>query len=283
MIDNPGIVAFNLSYIGILFLVIIFLTRRTSIRENFPPKWIYLAFIALVIGDTVHILSRVIVYFAGITSGNLEVIYAQEWAISLLGIGLGATSITIHLFYFLIYIYWRKCEAFRWSANQVGEKEITPRHVRALDVVAALTVISRVVLVLFPENQWGLSSTVPNVVRYITNIPLYIMGVLTIVLLLRQSLVKDADAIPGFAPRERKMSGDIAYWMIISFGMYSLTVFLTWVSPLFGMAMLPKTLAYLAMFYAFVKGYFMKGKPEIIFESKTLGGQMIPKPALESA
>ncbi len=82
MIDNAGIVAFNLGYIGILFLAIVFLTRRTSIRDNFPPKWIYLAFVALVIGDTVHILSRVIVYFAGLGDGNLDAIYAEEWAIS---------------------------------------------------------------------------------------------------------------------------------------------------------------------------------------------------------
>ena len=89
--------------------------------------------------------------------------------------------------------------------------------------------------------------------------------------------------MPGFSPRERKMDRDMAYWMIFSFTMYSLTVFLTWISPLFGMAMLPKTLAYLAIFYVFFKGYFVKEKPVVFQKRKTLGAEMTPKPALESA
>ncbi len=283
MIDNAAIVAFNLSYIGILYVVIVFLTRHTSIRENFPPKWIYFAFIALVIGDTIHILSRVIVYFTGVWNGDLEAVYAEAWAIAILGVGLGATSITIHLFYFLIYIYWRKCEAFRWTTSEDEKLRLTPYHVYMLDVVTISTVISRVILVFFPENEWGISATVPNGFRFITNVPLYVMGLLTIIRLLKQSRVKGADAIPGFSPREKKMSRDIAYWMIFSFAMYSLTVFFTWISPLFGMAMLPKTLAYLAMFFAFFKGYFAREKSAVAFERQALGGEITPKPALETA
>ncbi len=281
MIDNPGIVAFNLSYIGSLFMVILYLTRRTSIRENFPPRWIYLAFIALVVGDTVHILSRVTVYFVGVGTGTLETIYAQEWAISLLGLGLGSTSITIHLFYLFVYIYWRKCEVIRWTASHDDGEGVTPVHIRSYDMNAIAMTISRIILVCFPQNQWGVASSEPNVIRYITNLPLYFMGVQTIFVLLKQSRIEGVDAIQGFSPRERTMARSIAYWMMFSFVMYSLTVFLTWVSPLFGMAMLPKTLAYLAMFYAFVKGYFVKVKLEIPLEKMRMDGQVVSKPLLE--
>ncbi len=260
MIDNAGIVVFYLCYIGILVITLLFLARRTRIREDLPQRWIYLAFVALTSGDSVHILSRVVVYFAGIVGENLEMIYAQDWAISVLGIGLAASSVTMHLFYVLIYVYWRKCELRRWTKTRDGENRAPPRHVPVLDVVAFFMFISRVLLVFLPENQWGVSSTVPNVTRYVTNLPFYVMGVLTITLLFLQSKVTGQESMPGCSPRERKMARDLACWMVFSFAMYSLTVFLTWVSPLFGMAMLPKTLAYLAMLYSFLKGYILKSK-----------------------
>jgi len=247
-----------LSYIGTLVLVLGILTGRTHIREKDPANAIYRGFIALLSGDSVHILSRVVVYFIGVANGNLETIYNEDWAIMFLGIGLGATSITMHLFYLFIYVYWRKCEAYRRTGKEDKEGATPPRFMRALDLIVVIMFLFRVVLVFLPGNQWGVSSTTPNIIRYMTNLPFYIMGFLTIILLLQQARIQGMDGIPGFSPRERRMARHIACWMIFSFVMYSLTVFFTWISPLFGVAMVPKTLAYLAMLYEFCRGYVIK-------------------------
>jgi len=273
VIDNPGTVAFMLGYIFFLIFLIIFLARRSNIKENFPPRWIYYAFIVLAIGDSFHMFSRSIVYFTGIANEIAEnlawqAFYAQPEVISLLGFGLAASSITIHLFYFLTYIYWRKSNAVRWNASPGNEKRKTPTYIFVLDIIAVMMTISHTILVFMPENQWGAPIEGLIIYRVFTNIPLYIMGIQTIIVLLMQNRVGGADSIPGFSPQERKMARNMAYWMIFSYAMYSLTVFFTWVDPLFGMAMLPKTLAYMAMFYVFVKGSFVKNQKryEMSFE-----------------
>ncbi|OLS15469.1 MAG: hypothetical protein RBG13Loki_0911 [Promethearchaeota archaeon CR_4] len=263
MIDNAGSVSFMLGYIIILPLSLLYLWRRSNIRENRPARWIYVAFIGLLLGDSFHLVARIIVYFVGLANGielrpDWEAFYGQPVVIAYLGLGLAASAFTMQLFYLLIYVYWRKCNTVRWAASIGSEKRKTPGGMILLDINAVVMTILHTVLEFFPQNEWGAPTETLNVMRIITNIPFFIMGFQTIVVLLIQAKVDGVDSMPGFSLRERRMARNMAYLMIFSFSMYSLTVFLAWLEPMFGMTMLPKTVAYLFMLLVFVKGAFVK-------------------------
>lgn len=159
-------------------------------------------------GDSFHLVPRAI---ALCTTG------LQDHAASL-GIGKFITSITMTVFYVLLYYVWRKRYDIRKNQNTT--------------IAVYLLSAIRIVLCLFPQNDW--TSANPSLAWGIyRNIPFALLGLLIIVLFYNSA----------------KERGDKSFrfmWLtiVLSFAFYIPVVLWADVSPLVGMLMIPKTCAY---------------------------------------
>ena len=135
-----------------------------------------------------------------------------------LGMGKFITSITMTIFYILLYYVWRT----RYHID--GQKSLTT----LVYLLAGL----RIGLCLFPQNQW-LSSHSPLSWGIYRNIPFALLGLLVIILFF-QSAKKHQDHDFRFM------------WLtiVLSFGFYIPVVLWADTLPMIGMLMIPKTCAY---------------------------------------
>ncbi len=159
-------------------------------------------------GDSFHLIPRAI---ALCTTG-------VENYTKALGLGKFITSITMTIFYVILYYVWR----LRYKVEE--KKELTI----AVYALAAL----RIALCLFPQNEW-LSAKPPLSWGIYRNVPFALLGILIIVLFYRSaSKGKDKDF--------RFM------WLtiVLSFGFYIPVVLWASKVPLLGLLMIPKTCAY---------------------------------------
>ena len=159
-------------------------------------------------GDAFHLIPRAV---ALCTTG------LEHYTVPL-GLGKWITSVTMTIFYVLLYYVWRQ-------RYQIKGKGILTAAVYALAAV-------RVVLCMMPQNQW-LSADAPLSWGIYRNIPFALLGLLIIVLFYRSA----------------KENNDEAFrWMwltiVLSFGFYIPVVLWADVNPLIGMLMIPKTCAY---------------------------------------
>ena len=159
-------------------------------------------------GDSFHLIPRAL----ALCTTGLESFTVQ------LGLGKWITSVTMTIFYVLLYYVWRERYGIR------GKNGLTA-------AVYALAGV-RIALCMMPQNQW-LSTDAPLAWGIYRNIPFALMGILIIMLFYRSA-------------RER---GDRAFkWMwltiVLSFGFYIPVVLWANAIPLIGMLMIPKTCAY---------------------------------------
>lgn len=159
-------------------------------------------------GDSFHLVPRAI----ALCTTGLDSFAFQ------LGLGKWITSVTMTVFYVLLYYVWRE----RYEVE--GQKSLTV-------AVYALAAI-RVILCMMPQNQW-LTDRSPLIWGICRNIPFALLGVLVIVLFYRSA----------------KERGDKAFgWMwltiVLSFGFYIPVVLWAEAVPMIGMLMIPKTCAY---------------------------------------
>ena len=159
-------------------------------------------------GDAFHLLPRC---YALWTAG-------LEAHAAALGVGKFITSITMTVFYLLLYFVWRE----RYQVK--GRKELTW-------VMAGLCAL-RIALCLLPQNQW-LSAHPPLTFGILRNVPFAAMGVIIIVLFYQEGR-KAADPVFRFMPLA----------VTLSFAFYLPVVLLSGTYPPVGMLMIPKTLAY---------------------------------------
>lgn len=159
-------------------------------------------------GDAFHLVPRALALW---TTG-LEANAAS------LGIGKLITSITMTVFYLILYYIWRE-------RYQIAGK-------RALTITMWVLAAARVALCLLPQNQW-LSYRQPLEFGILRNIPFAVMGIVIIVL---------------FAQEAKKANDKAFRWMwlavTLSFGFYIPVVLFAETVPPIGMLMIPKTLAY---------------------------------------
>lgn len=172
-------------------------------------------------GDSFHLVPRAV---ALCTTG------LENYTVSL-GMGKCITSVTMTVFYVLLYHVWRQ----RYQVN--GQGGLTA----AVYVLAGV----RIALCLMPQNQW-LSDESPLSWGIYRNIPFTLLGLLVIILFFRSA----------------KEHGDKAFrwiWLAItlSFGFYIPVVLWADVMPMIGMLMLPKTCAYV---WTVLIGYFAMKK-----------------------
>lgn len=177
-------------------------------KENQYFKLFGLMSIILGVGDSFHLLPRI---YALLTTG------LENHAASL-GFGKLITSITMTVFYLILYKIWK----IRFDV----------KISKTLDIVMYVLAGLRVVLCLFPQNQWFVSNPPVSWGIY-RNIPFTIMGIIIIYLLYSYG-VKNKD----------KDYKNLGIAVLLSFLFYTPVVL--WASENFfvGMLMIPKTLAY---------------------------------------
>lgn len=159
-------------------------------------------------GDSFHLVPRAL---ALCTTG------LENYTV-LLGLGKWITSVTMTIFYVLLYHVWRQ----RYRID--GQGSLTA-------AVYGLAGV-RIALCMMPQNQW-LSAEAPLSWGIYRNIPFALLGLLVIVLFYRSA----------------KNQGDKAFgWMwltiVLSFGFYIPVVLWADSIPMIGMLMIPKTCAY---------------------------------------
>ena len=159
-------------------------------------------------GDAFHLVPRAL---ALCTTG-------LEHYTAALGIGKLITSVTMTIFYVLLYYVWR----LRYQVR--GRKGLTA----AVYGLAGL----RILLCLLPQNQW-LSAEAPLSWGIYRNIPFAFLGLLVIILFYRSA-------------KEQKDRAFRWMWLtiVLSFGFYIPVVLWADVVPMIGMLMIPKTCAY---------------------------------------
>lgn len=182
--------------------------------RNKNEKKMGIAVLILGIGDAFHLIPRVLNYFI------TDVDFTPS-----LGIGKLITSITMTIFYVLLYQIW----IGYWHEET---------DIRLTKTVWTLTA-ARILICLLPQNQWlsNESSVVWGIVR---NIPFAFLGLLTIILYQKKS---------GEKTRLQRM------WLLItmSFLFYLPVAVAAGILPALGMLMLPKTICYILMVWLFLQ------------------------------
>lgn len=164
--------------------------------------------VVLGVGDSFHLVPRAL---ALCTTG------LENYTVPL-GVGKWITSVTMTVFYVLLYYVWRQ----RYQIK--GKQSLTA----AMYILAGL----RIILCMMPQNRW-LSAEAPLSWGIYRNIPFALLGLLVIVLFYRSA----------------KEYEDKAFrWMwltiVLSFGFYIPVVLWADTIPMIGMLMIPKTCAY---------------------------------------
>lgn len=184
-----------------------------SRRRDAAGRLMGSAVLILGLGDAFHLVPRVLNYFADADF--------TAW----LGIGKLVTSVTMTVFYLLLYRLWMTV--------------YDERENRALSAaVYALTAV-RVLLCLLPQNNWleNESSALWGVVR---NVPFVALGCVVVWL-----YFKKRTAIRTLGP----------VWLLVtlSFLFYIPVAVAAGIIPLLGMLMLPKTVCYMILIWIFRK------------------------------
>ena len=203
--------AFGETLFDVVYLVLVITVGIKMIRQSKGDRQYRLFGIMAVTlgcGDAFHLVPRA---YALCTTGLEN--YTEA-----LGIGKFITSITMTVFYILLYYVWRT----RYKIE--GKKEITI----AVYLMAAL----RIILCLFPQNAWT-SADAPLSWGIYRNIPFAILGLIVIVLFYRSA-------------KEHKDRDFRWMWrtIVLSFGFYIPVVLWADTVPAVGMLMIPKTCAY---------------------------------------
>lgn len=164
-------------------------------------------------GDAFHLIPRVMNYFsdADFTAA--------------LGIGKLVTSITMTLFYVLLYYIW--LGFYKEREN----RDVT----RCIWVFAVV----RILLCLFPQNGW-LENSSDLTWAIIRNVPFIFLGAVVCCL-----YFKNREEIRAFRP--------VWLFILFSFLFYIPVAVAAGVIPALGMLMLPKTICYILMICAFLR------------------------------
>ncbi len=207
-------VGFDLLYLVAVIMAGCWLVRGA--KGNKLALMMGVAALVLGGGDALHLAPRIIMH---LTNGTIDMT-------PFLGLGTLATSITMTVFYLLLFRIW-------WRVDNGGRSD------RVVAVVTVLLAVVRIGLCCFPDNQWLLNS--PNWLWGVfRNVPFVLMGALIAWLFF-------VDA-KEFAPFR---------WMwlaiALSFVFYIPVVLLADLWPMAGMLMLPKTVCYLWMVSMFIR------------------------------
>jgi len=202
---------FDIVYLSTVISLGFIMIKRS---EKNSLTW-YFGVMALILGfgDAFHLIPR---SYGLLTNGLIANAAA-------LGIGKLITSITMTLFYVILYYIWRK----RYKVK--GKK--------LLSATILILGLSRIILCLFPQNQW-LSPDAPLAWGIYRNIPFAIMGIIVIFLFFKYSKLY-----------EDKTFSKMWLAITLSFAFYIPVVLFAKAIPIVGVLMIPKTVAYVWIIY----------------------------------
>lgn len=203
---------FYLLFVTGMGIYLIVKSENTSNSKLFG----YMAFV-LGVGDSFHLIPRIM----ALNTENGFNVYLRY-----LGLGKAITSVTMTVFYIILYYIWK---------DRYGV-----RNYKKMDTFIWLLSILRIVLGLLPQNEW-LSANPPVSWGIYRNIPFAIMGIVLIVLFYKKSREFDDKPFKNM-------------WLAItlSFAFYAPVVLWGDLNPLIGLLMIPKTMAYV---WVVVMGY----------------------------
>ena len=195
---------------AVYLVTVLTLGVRMIRRQGADQQYQLFGWMAVVLGagDAFHLVPRA---WALCTTG-------LENYTAALGLGKAITSVTMTVFYVLLYYVWRK----RYQVQ--GRSGLT--------ALVWLLAAVRGLLCLLPQNQW-LSADAPLAWGIYRNIPFALLGLVIIVLFYRSA----------------RAAQDAAFrWMwltiVLSFGFYIPVVLWADTVPVIGILMIPKTCAY---------------------------------------
>jgi hypothetical protein len=219
---------FNPAYIVIATFLGISILRQAEGRRKFVLfGWMT---IILVVGDAFHVLPRV---YGHHTVG-------LENLATALGFGTLVASITMTIFYLLLYLFWRI------HYNVQGRKVLSA-------VIYVLSAV-RIGLCLLPQNQWFIAES-PVIWGGYRNIPFTIMGAVIAWL-----FFKSAQEVNDRFFKKAHIA------IILSFLFYIPVVLFAGYIPIIGALMLPKTIMYVWIVFMGYKAL----KSERIFRHTSL-------------
>lgn len=197
---------FDVVYLTTVVTLGVLMTKNANGNKQYTLFGIMALVLGL--GDSFHLVPRAI---ALCTTG------LENYTVSL-GIGKFITSITMTIFYIILYYVWRK-------RYKVTDKQTLTFWVYAMAIV-------RIALCLFPQNAWT-SANPPISWGIYRNVPFAIMGIIIIVLFYKSA-------------KEHSDRSFKFMWLtiILSFAFYIPVVLWADVNPLIGILMIPKTCAY---------------------------------------
>ena len=211
---------FDIVYLSTVITIGILMLKKADHRKQYV---LYGAMaVTLGCGDAFHLIPRAV---ALCTTG-----LASYTAV--LGIGKLITSITMTIFYLMLYYVWRQ----RYQVS--GRKELT--------IAIWLLSAARIILCFFPQNEW--TSATPSLAWGVyRNIPFTILGILVVVLFFKSA-------------RENNDKPFKNLWLtvVISFACYLPVVLFAEIYPVVGVLMIPKTCAY--VWTVFIGWNAMKGE-----------------------
>lgn len=197
---------FDIVYLATVLTLGIKMLRQCGDRAQF--RLFGAMAVVLGAGDAFHLVPRAV---ALCTTGP------ENYTVAL-GAGKWITSITMTVFYILLYYVWR----LRYQVQ--GHRGVTA----LVWVLAAL----RIGLCMMPQNRW-LSADAPLSWGIWRNLPFAALGLVVIVLFFRSAREHDDKAFRWM-------------WLtiVLSFGFYIPVVLWADTVPVIGMLMIPKTCAY---------------------------------------
>ncbi|WP_206458873.1 hypothetical protein [Anaerovorax sp. IOR16] len=195
----------------ILYLItVITLGLKMSLDAKNTTQYRLFGYMAIVlgVGDAFHLVPRI---YAMWTTG-------MESNASILGFGQFVTSITMTIFYIMLYHIWRM------NHKISGQKQLT--------FFIYLLAVLRIALCFAPQNQW-FSLNSPLIWSIYRNIPFTVLGCIILILYYQQS--------------KKSKNKELRFmWLAIvfSFAFYIPVVLFSNIFPPIGMLMIPKTCAY---------------------------------------
>ena len=212
---------------GFYYLYLIFIIGL-GIYLLVKKKSVYFAIACIILGlgDAFHLIPRAI----GLYTKTLD---NPDATLTLyLGVGKLVTSITMTVFYALLYLF--------------IYKRINKARNIYVDLVVASLIIARITLLCYPQNQWTTNGNDLYWGIY-RNIPFVLLGAVVVFLLFKYF-------------RKEKYLSTMWIAVILSFIFYLLVVLLAGTYSWVGMMMLPKTICYM---YIGVLGYLDAKKMRI--------------------
>ncbi|MBR3040124.1 MAG: hypothetical protein IKI20_05670 [Lachnospiraceae bacterium] len=190
--------------------IVILIKRRDAIGR-------LMGFAALILGcgDAFHLVPRVLNYFVDRDF--------TAW----LGFGKLVTSITMTIFYLLVFFLHTKL--YDWKKNEKN----------AVMISLFFLTISRITICLMPGNRWltGDGTMLWGILR---NIPFVAIGVLIVVIYFQRR-------------KENKNFKRMWLYVTLSFLFYLPVATVVSLLPMLGMLMLPKTVCYMLVLIIFLK------------------------------